>query len=53
MNKITQKTSGTETTQISLASQVMYPPALMPAINLGAGNITDTAKPNTNTRGNQ
>ena len=38
-----QKTTGTEITQIILASQMVYPPASRPVTNLEAGNTKDRA----------
>ena len=52
-NSMEQKTTGTEITQISLASQMVYPPASRLAINFGAGNTKDRAKLKTSIRGNQ
>ena len=48
-----QKTTGTKITQISLASQMMYPPESRPLTNSGAGNTKDRAKLKTTIRGNQ
>jgi len=48
-----QKTTGTEITQISLASQIVYPPASRLVTKSGAGNISDSAKLKTSIRGNQ
>jgi len=48
-----QKTTGTEIIQISLASQMIYPPASRLVTNSGAGNISDSAKLKTSIRGNQ
>jgi len=48
-----QKITGTEITQISLASQMTYPLVSRPVINFGAGNTKDRAKLKTSIRGNQ
>jgi len=48
-----QKTTGTEITQISLASQMVYPPASRLVTNFGAGNTKDKVKLKTSIRGNQ
>jgi hypothetical protein len=48
-----QKRTGTAITQISLASQMVYPPASRLVKNSGAGNISDNVKLKTSIRGNQ
>jgi len=48
-----QKTTGTEITQVSLASQMVYPPESRLVMNCGAGNTKDRAKLKTSTQGNQ
>ncbi|MDY6793244.1 MAG: hypothetical protein SWH54_18405 [Thermodesulfobacteriota bacterium] len=48
-----QKRTGTEITQISLASQMTYSPVCKRVTNSGAGNISDSAKLKISTRGNQ
>jgi len=52
-NRTEQKTTGTEITHISLASQMVYPPASRLVINFGAGNIKDSANLKTSIRGSQ
>ena len=53
MTRMEKKITGTEMTHISLASQMVYPPASRPVTKSGADNISDKAKLKTNTRGNQ
>jgi len=48
-----QKTTGTEMTQISLASHMVYPPASRLVTNSGAGNPKDRAKLKTSILGSQ
>ena len=48
-----QKTTGTEITQMSLASQMVYPSASRLVTKSGAGNISDSAKLKTSIRGSQ
>jgi len=45
-----QKTTGTAITQISLASQMVYPPASRLVTNSGVGNAKDKAKLKTSIR---
>jgi len=52
-NRMEQKTTGTEITQISLASQMVYLPASRLVTNSGAGNTNDRAKLKTSIRGSQ
>ena len=53
INRMEKKTTGTEITQMSLASQMVYPPASRLVINFGAGNTKDRAKLKTSIRGSQ
>ena len=48
-----QKTTGTEITQISLTSQMVYSPASKLETNPGSGNPKDRKKLKTSIRGSQ
>jgi len=53
ISSMEQKTTGTEITQMSLASQMVYPSASRLVTKSGAGNISDSAKLKTSIRGSQ